>query len=74
MQAFCFFTVNHFLVPTLQRGNENGDVISTKFSFVAVRQMNAVVRLGGLLSERLGQTRVSNRPYISVHWFALPRT
>ena len=30
--------------------------------------------LGGLLSERLGQTRVSNRPDISVHWFALLRT
>ena len=68
MQAFCFFTaMNHFLVSTLQRGNENGDVISTKLSFVAVMLMNAVVRLGGLLSERLGQTRVSNRPYISVH-------
>ena len=68
MQAFCFFTaMNHFLVSTLQRGNENGDVISTKSSFVAVMHMNAVVRLGGLLSERLEQTRVSNRPDISVH-------
>ena len=64
-----------FLVPTLQRGNEKmRDVISTELSLVAVRHMNVVVQLGGLLSERLGQTRVSNRPYISVHWFALPRT
>ncbi len=45
-----------------------------KSSHVAVMHMNSVVRLDGLLFERLGQTRVSNRPYISVHWFALPRT
>ena len=53
---------------------ESRDDISTKSSHVAVRQMNDVVQLGGLLSERLGQTRVPNRPDISVHWFALLRT
>ena len=65
----------NILVPMLERGNERTrDVISTKSSHVAVMLMNAVVQLGGLLSERLEQTRVSNRPDISVHWFALLRT
>ena len=52
---------------------ESRNDISTKSSHVAVMHMNAVVRLDGLLFERLGQTRVSNRPDISVHWFAFPR-